>query len=136
MTQRNLRTPYPAKKGGLPARDSIIQVCEVIRERVTQSLIDCILTCQSTALAIYSRHSAQRKTRPAANSCGGKSGHPVQPRLCHSQSRRSLSWENQSSHHARLQSTVAEYIRGEPHTVLQSYMAPVTCRLRDTICLA
>ena len=45
--------------------------------------------------------SSRRKSHPAENSFGGKSGHPVQPRLCHSQPRRSLSWENHCSHHTR-----------------------------------
>ena len=44
----------------LQSIDSIVQVYGKIRNRVTQSLVDCILT-------------ARRKTRPAANSCGGKS---------------------------------------------------------------
>ena len=47
---------------------------------MTQSLVDCILTVQSTGRAIYSRRSAGRKTRPPANSCGGKSCHLASPR--------------------------------------------------------
>ena len=56
---------------GLPAK---------IREGVTQSLIDCILTGQSTGAAIYSFHLARWEIRPAENTYARKSGQAFQPR--------------------------------------------------------
>ena len=100
------------------SRSSCIQVCGDIRSGVTQSLIECALTGQPTGSVIYSL--AQRTTRPAENSCGGKSGHLVQPHQCHSQPRRNQSGENpilcfnlpSSSHHARRKIRPAENSSG------------------------
>ena len=93
----------------MSSRNSCIQVRGDVRSGVTQSLIERTLPGQSTGPAIYSHHLARRTTRPAENSCGGKSGHPVQPRQRHSRPWRNRYGGNPilccnipcSSHHAR-----------------------------------
>ena len=55
------------ENGALHTIDSIVQVYGKIRNRVTQSLVDCILTAQSTGRTTNSHHSARRK-----NSFDGK----------------------------------------------------------------
>ena len=151
MTQRNFRTPYPTEKGGAASHRQHRPSLGGDLRGVTPSLIDYILTAQSTGRAIYSHRSARRKTRPAANSCGGKSGHPVQPHLCHSQPRRSISWENHSSHHARRKLPPAvnsaggksdhsvTVHRGRVHPGITPHSSETihgTCHLWDTICLS
>ena len=104
----------------LPTRDSFVQVYGEIRKGVTQSLIECALTGQPTGPAIYSLHLAWRTTRPAENSCGGKSSHLVKLRQCHSQPRRNRSGENPilccnlpyGSYHARRKVRSAENSSG------------------------
>ena len=110
----------------MSSRNSCTQVRGDVRSGMTQSLIEHTLRGQSTGPAIYSHHLARRTTRPAENSCDGKSGHPVQPRQCHSKPRRnryggnpilccnlpctSVRWKIKSSSSSAPQSAAAESI--------------------------